>query len=383
MDCVSRRARLSLVPQFDASAGVTSTSTATLLSFDALTLPGSSATFGQLSLLTNPVFADSMSAGSGSLQVTADGNKYELVWRHLWSAAYCLLSVTLVSEIQAPIENQIEKIDREGDVIFLNLVMIAVICAFFVIPCIWRMSITISRPMKKTCQQSQQIVDNIGGNLFKGVDLQHKDGPTHWTEKPDWLTSIFFHDPGEVIALRGEFSKMLYNLTRKRVKQSQPPSPFYNMASQHPPSAPMMSVAHSPEYMAVASAIQAPKSREVLAAEEKELSPPWSQPLTFWNQLQTQISVKLLAPMLIAMVLIVVISSVRMTAAVERWMGPIGDAMRTEELQSLEIRTHERAEYVGAVFKAAVGSLTAYHGFAQELVDGRVLSSAPQVCDCL
>ena len=105
------------------------------------------------------------------------------------------------------------------------------------------LSFKLSAPVKSTVKQSNQIVNNIGRDLFEGIKTQGRregEKPT-WSQGESALAGILVQAPGEVAALRGEFLKMLFMLNRKRVRGTQPKSPFRGQqGNSAPPSAQQM-----------------------------------------------------------------------------------------------------------------------------------------------
>ena len=146
----------------------------------------------------------------------AGGAQYQLVWQAMWSGRFLLLTCTRMDEIMAPIESQVDQIRSQAASIFIMAISICTACLLLIILMCVNLSFKLSGPVKQTVAQSNQIVSNIGSDLFEGVKATGRragEKPT-WSEGESMLAGILVQTPGEVAALRGEFVKMLFMLNR-------------------------------------------------------------------------------------------------------------------------------------------------------------------------
>ena len=367
---------------------------------DSLTLPGSNdctgrpCKFSDLAdtnggtatphgLLTNdPELARS---SSGSMYKWANGEQYQLVWQEMWSGRFLMLTCTRMDEITAPIETQVSKIRSQSAAIYAFVIVICGSCLGLMIIMCSILSFKLSAPVKSTVKQSNQIVSNIGGDLFEGIKTQGRregEKPT-WSQGESALAGILVQTPGEVAALRGEFLKMLFMLNRKRVRGTQPKSPFRGQqGNSAPPSAQQMlhegttALDSSTDYTKVSWGLERTESTK--EREERLLQPPIRPKVTRWNKIVSKIFFMLLLPTMISMLVIVTVTFSMVQTDLISWLRPVKQTMVNEELVSLQIRTYERAQYAASVIDTAAGSLEVLHGFATKLVNNEIPHGEPR-----
>lgn len=330
---------------------------------DTLVLPGSvGSTFGQLSGWSgaSSTFVSDAS-GSGSRRMTdPTGVAYELVWQDAWASAYVLLTCTREDEILVPIESQLASISRASAAVFAKSLAICAACLVVIVAASVVLSFLMARPVVQTLAQSDKIVANIGGDLFKGVKItgRRRDEKPSWKDGSSPLAGLV-QLPGEVAALRGEFVKALFELGKKRVRTVAPASPLYQ--SGLPPSAPTIPTSNLPgPYAQCVGQIHQPEdAKRQSQALDLEMEAPVSQPLTLWNSIVAKITIYLLLPTVVAMVVVVAITFGTVFQDVESWMSPVRDTMVAEELLSLDVRAYERSQLASAFIGTAAGSLQA------------------------
>lgn len=164
--------------QLDAAYSVTS-----VPHIDDLALPGAPALrFADLhsgdgstrSLFADPSFTFDKNGSGAVARIAGSGasaQTFQLVWQLAWADEFVLLTATPMDEIQAPIEVQVAPIGRAIASVFANSLIICLVCLVLLVVLTVNISARISGPMAKTVDQSHTIVNNIGGDLFKGVDL--------------------------------------------------------------------------------------------------------------------------------------------------------------------------------------------------------------------
>ena len=78
---------------------------------------------------------------------------------------------------------------------------------------------------------------------------------------------------------------------------------------------------------------------------------------------------QLVLPMIVALVVIITLSSVQMRENAGKWIEPVKDRLVQEELKSLEVRAYERAQLVSVVFTSYKSSLEMVRNYTERLVD--------------
>lgn len=260
-------------------------------------LPGSTLTIGSLSgtFGSQPRWPE----GEGESGVTVDGG-YQLVWQKLTggqlgkadlSEYYCVLAITPLEAITAPIDDQITTIDNEADSLALTVVIICLVFFALILSCSCCVALQMSAPLVATSSQSTKIIENIGGDLFDGITVYQSDvencgclrgarraahglqratglrgvaeyeepdafGTVVTKEEPSAaLPALLIDQPGEVAALRGQASvKRAFGLgPSPRHATSAPPrlrAPAVGLTMQSPHAAASHDVA-SPRCLAV------------------------------------------------------------------------------------------------------------------------------------
>ena len=333
----------------------------------------------ELGILDDTAFTDSQADGKGGNATReAGGEEYQLVWRFLWDGEYCLLSVTRNVEIQEPIDSQLVVISTGVRAVLLTVIIICAAMLAALFPVVFLTARKLSRPLVATCKQSDVIVRNIGGDLFNGVKLSDPPKSGCAKDAPIAVRGLLFDEPGEVASLRGQFVSIVYELNKKRQAAEQPKSPFFGMGL--PPSAPNPSVmGHRPHFAALRSAIQPERSASTKAAMERELAPPEHQQLNKWNLIASQIGCRLLLPQAVAVMIVLMVTSLTLWARTREWMVPVRQAMIAEELSNLNVRAYERAEYAAAFLDGGMTILAVAHGFMTAHASSEIVISSPKV----
>ena len=78
---------------------------------------------------------------------------------------------------------------------------------------------------------------------------------------------------------------------------------------------------------------------------------------------------QLVLPMIVALVVIITLSSVLMRENAGKWIEPVKDRLVQEELKSLEVRTYERAQLVSEALTGYKSSLEMVRNYTERLVD--------------
>ena len=78
---------------------------------------------------------------------------------------------------------------------------------------------------------------------------------------------------------------------------------------------------------------------------------------------------QLVLPMIVALVVIITLSSVQMRENAGKWIEPVKDRLVQEELKSLEVRAYERAQLVSEVLTGYKSSLEMVRNYTERLVD--------------
>ena len=223
-------------------------------------------------------------------------------------------------------------------------------------------------------------VHTVGGDLFAGVKVEGLAPGTasSWQNGTSPLTGVVIQKTGEVAALSGEFMKVLFALSKKRVRMPSPKSPLYGLGM--PVGAPDTSVVASSTapYPQIAAAFLPEKSQSVKAREEAALEPPLVQPLTKWNRLVSKIFFCLLLPTMAAMIIVSSTTTAWVWSDIVAWMAPVKATMVAEELANLNVRCYERAQFVSAYIDTAAGSLDVLHDYSSQLVDGELPHGEPR-----
>jgi hypothetical protein len=164
--------------QFDAASGVSATQSVTVANVGELKLPGAlQASLSDLGFLDEDAFLNTREDGGGNELREADGAEYQLVWRFLWDGEYCLLSVTPNTEVQEPIESQLEAISAGVTTVLFTVILICVGMLVLIIPVVFFTAKKLSRPLIATCEQVRGLAPTTQTsalpNLPSGCPRQH------------------------------------------------------------------------------------------------------------------------------------------------------------------------------------------------------------------
>ena len=140
---------------------------------------------------------------------TATQHGVLLVWRKLWNADYCLVMVTSVEEIEAPITEQLEEIEAGATELFVTPLVLSGICAGTLLVIVVLLALIMSGPLISTAKDSNEIVKNIGGDLSTADVGQ--EGQQEWQKR--------FGEVGEVSELRGGLTICLTSSCRNGKSQ--------------------------------------------------------------------------------------------------------------------------------------------------------------------
>ena len=151
------------------------------------------------SIRLNPKDEHSATLEAGDCPGREEKDGY-IVLREKSVGDYCIVAVVPVTEVVAAIESQRPAIMQTADEFFVTSLVIILICFFaFVLPCAGCIAYSLSKPLVKTAKESGVLVQNIGGDLFKGLS------------SGEALSSV-----GEVSQLRAAFTNIILELKAKR-----------------------------------------------------------------------------------------------------------------------------------------------------------------------
>ena len=262
---------------------------------DTLTLPGQTTTAYTFADLTDCGICnfvdisdfESDAQGTGSMRKTdPSGKAYWIVWQDVWQDSYTLLTCTPESEILDPIESQLTTIRSSAGRLFGGMLTVCLTTWAFVVILVFILAQSISRPTRKTLEQSTQIIRNIGGNLFNNVKVtgRRPDEKATYRDSTNPVVGLI-QTPGEIAALRGEFLKALFTLGKKREREVPPRSPIFH--SGLPPNAPSASIAELPaNYLQCVKQILPEKTDTQKARDAAVMTAPVPRPLTFGNSIR-------------------------------------------------------------------------------------------------
>ena len=317
------------------------------------------------SLLTDADFVFDAAGGGSMSRVDPDGAEYQLVWQQAWDGNFVLLTVTPTEEIQRPISSQLTRIRAYSTNTILVSLFLCLGCLVVVVLLVIRMSVQISKPIVDTVRQSNVCVRNIGSNLFEGITIEGapEGKPPKFIDErissipqvQEAVSGIFFQYPGEVAALRGEFLKALFMLNKKRVREPAQKTPFTGLAvpARGLPEQLVVQATASPPYATIVANLQQERSDTIKEREAKALEPPNVQPMNKWNRTVSKIGAWLLLPIMIAMVVVIGVTTGWIASGLQGWLAPVKAQMVKEELANLNVRAYERAQLTEAFIKCA------------------------------
>jgi hypothetical protein len=247
-----------------------------------------------------------------------------LIWRKMWEDKYCLVIVTKVEEIEAPITSQQDEIDALTGAIGGMMAVIGVIVMVLLLTLVVLLAVALSSPMSSTAEDSQVIVASIGG------DLSDMANPRASTATATPFVDKIVGKVGEVEELRLRFDALLADLLRKRQKPLGPVNPFYNAGAAQRESGLGLFARDSAalEQRVESLPMENPLPRVAPEAEVvvpirsedsgKEMTPPFASPMTRWNSVSGQLRLKLMLPLLLVMLVLAIITFATLVPKVRR-----------------------------------------------------------------
>ena len=158
-----------------------------------------------------------------------DATEFQLVWQDVFDGAFLLLTCTRVDEIQAPIEAQVDAIERRSAQVFAGTMLLCVVGLVVISLSAVVVSLRLAGPVRSIVATSSAIVKNIGGDLFAGLRItgRRPDEPMRCRDHGEVpCIGVLVQHPGEVAQLQGEFLRSLFTLSRRRAREASPRSPF-------------------------------------------------------------------------------------------------------------------------------------------------------------
>ena len=290
----------------------------------------------------------------------------------------CLVLSTPIQEILEPIESQTAAIDIQA--VSLISISIAVIIGLAVALLLFLTVLAghMSNPLAKMAKNSTLVVQNIGGDSRALMKKLAQEGYQVSNGKTK------FGEVGEVATLRQRFDGLWVDLAHRRVQAVADPNPLLSQGkirdgalypSPDPNSAirlPLFDHSNPDVPMRMQNLREGESKIDIPANKSVDDVQPstFVSPLTPVNRMSNQLMMKLVAPTVLVLVILIAVGGSWLLINVVGWSDPVRKMLIAEERASLDLRVKERANLVQQYLARGNSTLAMFKDVAESLVTG-------------
>ena len=299
--------------------------------------------------------------GGNSGSFTVD-DKYEVVFAKVGTNKdFVTCAVTRQVEILEAISNQIEQIDSEANQLFVSVLVAVLVIGSLLVVVAVVLAIRISGPLVSTAENAEQMAQNIGDDLLKGLNVDEGDKNT--------CCGI-----SEIDHLKTAFEGLVHQrkALHSKVQQTEA-NPFFGQSLELQSAAPVpWTKAQAPGPTGINSATASEKTSLIAGPDLDDGTKPPHRGCKLWVWLYSFFVI----PVAIACIVITVVTAVRVTNEAKTWTDPVEYAMVDEALKSIQERTALRAELVGITLSSCINALRLSVDVSEGILDGQVATTA-------